>query len=100
MEELQKQFTTSTRVGVLPTPNTGENLLFMFFHVFARVSDAKGDIAQMVAWERAALKRSFYVFFSPPSAHPSAHKKLLLTLPLSDVRPPTWGQSYKVGSIL
>ena len=36
----------------------------------------------------------------PLSDHPSDHKKLLLTLPLSDVRPPTWGQSYKVGSIL
>ena len=25
-----------------------------------------------------------------PSAHPSDHKKLLLTLPLSDIRRPTW----------
>ena len=35
---------------------------------------------------RATLKRSFYVSYSPPSAHPSDHKKLYLTLLLSDVR--------------
>ena len=29
----------------------------------------------------------------PPSAQPSDHKKLYLTLPLSEVQRPTWGQS-------
>ena len=29
---------------------------------------------------------------SPPTDGPSDHNKLLLTLPLSDVRRPTWGQ--------
>ena len=48
----------------------------------------------MVVNKRATLKQSVYVSFSPPSAHPSGHKKLYLTLPLSDVRRPTWGQSY------
>ena len=46
----------------------------------------------------ATLKRSFYLSYSPPSAHPSDHKKLYLTLPLSDIRPGAnpikWGQSY------
>ena len=41
---------------------------------------------------RATLKWSFYISFCPPSAHPpsaqpSDHKKLSLTLSLSDVRP-------------
>ena len=31
---------------------------------------------------------------SRPSDRPTDHKKLSLTLPLSDVRCPTWGQSY------
>ena len=35
----------------------------------------------------ATLKQSFYISYSPPSAHPSDQKKLYLTLPLSDVRP-------------
>ena len=32
----------------------------------------------------------------PPSAHPSDHKKLFLTLSLSDVQRPTWCQSYTI----
>ena len=35
----------------------------------------------------ATLKWSFYVSFCPPSAHPSNHNKLFLTLSLSNVRP-------------
>ena len=41
----------------------------------------------MTTKNRATLKRSFYISFSPPSAHLPDHKKLFLTLPLSDVRP-------------
>ena len=52
----------------------------------------EGDgTACAVVDQRATLKRSFDVSFSPPSAHPSDHKKLYMTLPLSDVRRPTWG---------
>ena len=44
----------------------------------------------------ATLKWSFYVSFCPPSAHPSDHKKLILTLwcPTSNLGPIQWGQSY------
>ena len=37
---------------------------------------------------RTTLKRSFYVSFCPPPAHPSDHKKILQTLqrPTSDMR--------------
>ena len=65
---------------------------------------------------QAGLKRSFYVSFCSPSAHSSAQKKLLLTLPLSALRPGVnpiqmftlqvktnilgWGQFYKVVSKL
>ena len=52
------------------------------------------------------LKCSFHVSFCPPSTHPSHHKKLLLTLSLSDVRRPmsdvrclTWGQYSGINSI-
>ena len=35
-----------------------------------------------------------------PTVQPSDQKKLPQTLPLSDLRRPTWGQSYTVGPIL
>ena len=35
---------------------------------------------------------------SPPTDGPTDHKKLLLTLPLSDIRRPTWGQ-YSIDNI-
>ena len=80
------------------------------------------DVTKVSFKLRATLKRSFYFSFCPPSALPSDQKKLPQTLPLSDrppsdlrppkqspsVRPkktspdfplsdlrrPTWGQSY------
>ena len=56
--------------------------------------DPKREVKTSIRPPSAVLLRPPPSAFCPPIDRPTNHKKLPLTLPLSDLQRPTWGQSY------
>ena len=64
---------------VLETGRKPVLFFLMYVWKYFRIANYKKNLSkrksEFIRTWRATLKRSFYVSFSPPSAHPSAHKK-------------------------
>ena len=67
-------------------------------NMFLAVSRCQSKKLKTTGDPKTKFLRLLFSAVHSPSIRPT--KKLYLTLPLSNVRCPTWGQSYKVGSIL